>query len=98
MTEKIPSSVRFGSRPMMERMSWYSSAVRPCSAMMFGVMAGAPAAAGDAGEGAAAEGVGAGFGDNSESLGEGAWRGFLQCGRRAVNDSPACWRVRPGNV
>src|SRR5262245_49061222 len=38
MTEKMPSSVRFGSRPMMPRMRWYSSAVRPCSAMRLGVI------------------------------------------------------------
>src|SRR5262245_2941541 len=106
MTEKMPSSVRFGSRPMMERMSWYSSAVRPCSAMMFGVMAGhveagaagVPPEGAGAAFGAEAEGVGAGFGDNSGSLREGAWREFLQCGRKPVNDSPACRRCRPGNA
>src|SRR5262245_42978415 len=98
MTEKMPSSVRFGSRPMMERMSWYSSAVRPCSAMMLGVMPGALVEGAAAAFGAAAEGVGAGFGDNSESLREGAWAGFLQCGRKPVNDSPACLCRRLGDV
>ncbi len=81
----MPSSVRFGSRPMMERMSLYSSAVSPCSAMMLGVMA--PGEFGAAAAGlAAAEEVGADVGDKRESLGQGVpGRGFLQCGRDPVN-------------
>src|SRR6266404_7022411 len=40
ITEKMPSSVRFGARPRMATARAYSSAVRPCCAMMLGVMVG----------------------------------------------------------
>src|SRR5262245_38275192 len=36
MTEKMPSSVKFGARPMMERMRAYSSDVRPWAAIASG--------------------------------------------------------------
>src|SRR4028118_405654 len=38
MTEKMPSSVRFGSRPIAWRTRSYSSGERPCSATISGVM------------------------------------------------------------
>src|ERR1700753_1053912 len=38
ITEKMPSSVIEGSRPMISRIRSYSSLVRPCSAMVFGVI------------------------------------------------------------
>src|SRR3954468_9952645 len=38
MTEKMPSSVRFGARPMMRLQRAYSSGVSPCSAMISGVI------------------------------------------------------------
>src|SRR3954470_22841322 len=38
MTEKMPSSVRFGSRPRAWRTRSYSSGERPCSATMSGVI------------------------------------------------------------
>src|SRR6478752_2456734 len=41
ITEKMPSSVRFGSRPSADRTRSYSSGERPCSATISGVMAGA---------------------------------------------------------
>ena len=41
MTEKMPSSTRFGSRPRAFRMRSYSSGARPCSATIWGVMRGA---------------------------------------------------------
>src|SRR5690349_20242140 len=41
MTENMPSSTRFGSRPSAFRMRLYSSSERPCSATISGVMAGA---------------------------------------------------------
>src|SRR6185312_13171869 len=37
MTEKMPSSVRFGARPRIDRMSSHSAAERPCSAITVGV-------------------------------------------------------------
>src|SRR5262252_3422679 len=40
MAEKMPSSVRLGSRPISSRIRWYSSEVRPCSATSCGVMRG----------------------------------------------------------
>ena len=40
MTEKMPSSVKFGSRPRIFRMRSYSSGVRPCFAISSGVMGG----------------------------------------------------------
>src|SRR6266496_2206628 len=40
MTEKIPSSVSVGVRPIHFRIRWYSSCVIPCSAITSGVMAG----------------------------------------------------------
>src|SRR5215469_13723379 len=43
MTEKMPSSVRLGARPMIFRIRSYSSAVSPCSATMSGVIAGSAA-------------------------------------------------------
>src|SRR5438132_1651146 len=41
MTEKMPSSSKFGSRPRALRMRSYSSGARPCSAIISGVMRGA---------------------------------------------------------
>src|SRR5690348_10227201 len=41
MTEKMPSSTRFGSRPSAFRMRRYSSSLSPCSATISGVMRGA---------------------------------------------------------
>src|SRR6185437_2092503 len=38
MTEKMPSSTRFGSRPSAFRIRLYSSSLRPCSATISGVM------------------------------------------------------------
>src|SRR5882757_781214 len=38
ITEKMPSSVMFGARPMMRTARSYSSGVRPCSLTMAGVM------------------------------------------------------------
>src|SRR5665647_2915099 len=50
MTEKMPSSVRFGSRPIMPTMSPYSSSVRPCWSRVFlSIMAGPFPADGAAG-------------------------------------------------
>src|SRR5689334_20727529 len=43
MTEKMPSSTRFGSRPRAFRMRAYSSSLSPCSAMICGVIVGASA-------------------------------------------------------
>src|SRR3954464_9329303 len=40
ITEKMPSSVKFGSRPRIVLMRSYSSGVRPCLATSSGVMAG----------------------------------------------------------
>src|ERR1044072_5727677 len=40
MTEKMPSSVRLGSRPRAWRTRSYSSGERPCSAPVSGVMRG----------------------------------------------------------
>src|SRR3954470_4351025 len=40
MTEKIPSSVKFGSRPRILRMRSYSSGVMPCLATRAGVTVG----------------------------------------------------------
>ena len=40
IAEKMPSSVKVGSRPISLRMRWYSSGFRPCSAISSGVMAG----------------------------------------------------------
>src|SRR3954447_25135184 len=40
ITEKIPSSVKFGSRPRTTRMRWYSSGVMPCFEIRAGVIAG----------------------------------------------------------
>src|SRR3546814_14855201 len=41
MTEKMPSSTRFGSRPSADRTRSYSCGESPCSATISGVMAGA---------------------------------------------------------
>src|SRR6478735_5266228 len=38
IAEKMPSSVKLGSRPIKSRMRWYSSGLRPCSAISAGVM------------------------------------------------------------
>ena len=35
MAEKMPSSVKLGSRPISSRMRWYSSGFRPCAATSF---------------------------------------------------------------
>src|SRR6516225_6495053 len=43
MTEKMPSSVRLGVRPMIFWIRSYSSAESPCSAMTSGVIAGSAA-------------------------------------------------------
>ena len=40
IAEKMPSSVKLGSRPISSRMRWYSSGLRPCSATSAGVMGG----------------------------------------------------------
>ena len=40
IAEKMPSSVKLGSRPIRSRMRWYSSGLRPCSAISAGVMGG----------------------------------------------------------
>src|ERR1700678_3714864 len=40
IAEKIPSSVKLGSRPISLTMCAYSSGVRPCSAISSGVMGG----------------------------------------------------------
>src|SRR5579862_4090467 len=40
ITEKMPSSVKLGSRPRMDLMRSYSSGVRPCLLTSSGVMAG----------------------------------------------------------
>src|SRR5690606_40082109 len=40
MAEKMPSSVKLGSRPIRSRMRWYSSGLRPWAATISGVMAG----------------------------------------------------------
>src|SRR3982751_1448193 len=40
MTEKMPSSVKFGSRPRILRMRSYSSGVMPCLATRAGVTVG----------------------------------------------------------
>src|SRR5690606_5678876 len=39
MAEKMPSSVKLGSRPIRSRMRWYSSGFSPCALMSSGVMA-----------------------------------------------------------
>src|SRR6267143_1223518 len=46
MTEKIPSSVKFGSRPRIRLIRSNSSDVRPCSATISGVIFGSAATAG----------------------------------------------------
>src|SRR5690606_35374521 len=38
IAEKMPSSVKLGSRPIRSRMRWYSSGLRPCEAISSGVM------------------------------------------------------------
>src|SRR5579859_5318768 len=38
ITEKMPSSVRLGSRPMISSTSLYSSGLRPCDLTISGVM------------------------------------------------------------
>ena len=38
IAEKMPSSVKVGSRPIRSRMRWYSSGFRPCAATSSGVM------------------------------------------------------------
>jgi hypothetical protein len=38
MAEKMPSSVKLGSRPIRSRMRWYSSGLRPWAAIRSGVM------------------------------------------------------------
>jgi hypothetical protein len=40
MAEKMPSSVKLGSRPMICRMRWYSSGLSPWAAIRSSVMAG----------------------------------------------------------
>src|SRR5690606_27436744 len=38
IAEKMPSSVKVGSRPIKSRMRWYSSGFKPCEATSSGVM------------------------------------------------------------
>src|ERR1700754_3777744 len=38
IAEKIPNSVKLGTRPMILRMRWYSSGLRPCEATSSGVI------------------------------------------------------------
>ncbi len=38
IAEKMPSSVKLGSRPIRSRMRWYSSGFSPCAAMSSGVI------------------------------------------------------------
>jgi hypothetical protein len=38
MAEKMPSSVKVGSRPMRSRMRWYSSGLSPWAAISSSVM------------------------------------------------------------
>ena len=40
MAEKMPSSVKFGMRPIISRMRSYSSGLRPCAAINSGVISG----------------------------------------------------------
>ena len=47
IAEKMPSSVKLGSRPIRSRMRWYSSGLRPCSATSAGVMGGSLAITAD---------------------------------------------------
>ncbi len=39
MAEKMPSSVKVGSRPIRSRIRWYSSGLRPWEATSSGVIA-----------------------------------------------------------